>query len=123
VLYQLVTNALGYKLHMIRNLSRKADRHFSEEVVHVGNANIYKIHSTSAKPLNQYYYRMELMFDYLLLKEADYLPKQYTQFRRQAIGEFKRLGIAQSQIKSELGAFLAQRGVYARTIERIFPDE
>lgn len=113
VVYQLMASALGYKVNKVRCLSgisgvREA---YSPELFHVGAVSSYKSFRDEPYEEYQYFYRMILQLDYLLLSESGRdFPVQYDALRRDAHCELDRLGISPENARQAIQRFVESVG-------------
>jgi len=123
VLFQLVANALGYKLHHVRELLRDGTgsaSSFSDEIVHVNGVATYKKYRDSADSIGGRFYPLLLQADYVLLGGlGDQAPPRYRDLRTELEPELQRLGISQPAVVRNLRAFLADRGIAVNRLNRI----
>lgn len=123
VLFQLVANALGYKLHHVRELRRDGTgsaSSFSDEIVHVNGVATYKRYKDSADSIGGRFYPLLLQADYVLLGGlGDEAPPRYRDLRAELEPELERLGIPQPAVPRNLRAFLADRGIAANGVNKI----
>jgi hypothetical protein len=72
VVYQLLCEALGYRLTRIRSLDGVPGSrgHYSDELVHIGALSYYAALRREASPRAQHYYRLLLQFDSLVLERS-----------------------------------------------------
>lgn len=124
--YQLVANALGYRLHQVRRLVRDGTvsaQHYSDEILHVNGVSTYRRYQ-DAGPGKSYIDRQE----YLMLLQADFamllafdgeIPGSYREMRRQLAQETAALGLSAQAVVQNLTGFLLQRGVSAESCARI----
>lgn len=123
VLYQLVANALGYRLHHVRDLLRDGTgsaQSFSDEIVHVNGVATYKRYKDSPDTLGGQLYPLLLQADYVLLAAlGDEAPPRYRQMRAELEAELDRLRIPREAVRGNLRAFLAERGIGEERLDRI----
>jgi hypothetical protein len=125
-LYQLVANALGYRLHHLRRLRRDGTvsaEQYSNEIIHVNGVSTYKTYK-NAGPGKSYIdsqeYLMLLQADYaMLLAMGDDVPQQYRELRSELAREVSGLGLSAAQVVQNLSGFLLSRGVSAESCARI----
>ncbi len=118
VLYQLVANALGYRLHPVRKLVRDGAgtaSNYSNDIIHVNGVATYKRYKPEASGganIGNRFYPLLLQADHaiLTLMIGD-VPERYVQLRRELEEELRRLGLPASQTKRNLFGYLLQRGV------------
>jgi hypothetical protein len=116
VLYQLVANALGYKLHHVRELLRDgtgSPSSYSNEIIHVNGVATYKSSKETDPTIGGRFYSLLLQADYhmLSLMAADAMPPRYTALLAELRRELARLGIPEEQTKRNLYGFLIQSGI------------
>ncbi|MEM7584689.1 MAG: hypothetical protein AAF560_14965 [Acidobacteriota bacterium] len=122
VLYQLVANALGYRLQQVRSLVRdgsgSADS-FSSEIIHANGAATYqKRHEAKADIAR--FYPLHLQVDYALLLAAGAdLPTQYNELRANLEAALARLGLPLEKVTAQLKAFLISKGVSDRSCAQV----
>ncbi len=126
-LYQLLANALGYRLGQARNLVRDGSTsaaQYSEEIIHVNGVGTYKLYKDNKQSRGYRYYPLLLQADYAILKAMrSTLPDRYAALNRELRGELQRLGIPEEQAVVNLADFLMERGVSAVQCSRILgPD-
>jgi hypothetical protein len=125
-LYQLVANALGYRLRHLRRLRRDGTvsaEQYSNEIIHVNGVSTYKSykHAGDGKSYidNQ---------EYLLLLQADYaillamggdVPRQYLDLRSELAPEIQALGLSDAAVTRNLSGFLLSRGISPESCARI----
>jgi hypothetical protein len=123
VLYQLVANALGYKLHHVRELLRDGTgsaQGFSNEIIHVNGVATYKKYRETDDNIGGRFYPLLLQADYVMLGGlGDEAPARYRQMRGELEAELERLGIPQGAVRRNLRAFLAERGIAEERVNRI----
>jgi len=123
VLYQLVANALGYRLHHVRELRRDgtgSSESFSDEIVHVNGVGTYKRYRDDGESLGGHLYPLLLQADYSLLAAlGDDAPPRYRQLRSELEAELDRLRIPCEAVQRNLRAFLAERGIGETSLDRI----
>src|SRR5215210_732280 len=125
-LYQLVANALGYRLNQIRHLVRDGAvtaAHYSNEIIHVNGVSTYKLYK--AADAGQTYIANQL---YVLLLQADYailaamgadIPEPYAKLRQELEAGIGELGLDGGQVAQNLYGFLMSRGVSQESCARI----
>lgn len=125
-LYQLVSNALGYRLNNVRRLIRDGSvsaEHYSNEIIHVNGVSTYRKYK-SAGPGKSYIDNQE----YFLLLQADCailaamgedVPERYRTLREELTGELAQVGISLDQARQNLFGFLLSRGISRESCERI----
>lgn len=116
VLYQLVANALGYRLHHVRELVRDgtgSPSSYSNEVIHVNGVATYKSSKETDPTIGGRFYPMLLQADYhmLSLMEDDAMPPRYAALLGELRQELARLGIPEEQTRRNLFGFLVQSGI------------
>ncbi len=115
VLFQLVANALGYKLHHVRELLRDGTagaESFSNEIIHVNGVATYKRYKDEPDSIGGRFYPLLLQVDYLLLAGlGPEAPPRYRQLRGELAAEMERLHITEEAARQNLRAFLAERGI------------
>jgi hypothetical protein len=123
VLYQLVANALGYRLRHVRELVRDGTgsaSNFSDEIIHVNGVATYKRYKESDGSIGGQFYPLLLQADYVMLTGlGDGAPEPYRQMRGELEAELGRLGIPRAAARSNLRAFLAERGIVEERLDRI----
>ena len=123
VLFQLVANALGYKLHHVRELRRDGSgsaSSFSDEIVHINGVGTYKRYKESEDTTLGRFYPVLLQADYALLTGLGVeAPHRYRQLRGELEAELVRLGIPLAAVQQNLRAFLAERGIGKDSLDRI----
>ncbi len=124
VLYQLVANALGYRLHHVRELLRDgtgSTQSFSNEIVHVNGVATYRRYRDSDDDtLGKQLYPLLLQADYTLLAAlGEDAPARYRQLRGELETELERLRIPRQAVRGNLRAFLAERGISEERLDRI----
>jgi len=125
-LYQLIAQALGYRLHTVRRLIRDGSvsaEHYSNEVIHVNGVSTYRKYK-AAGPGKSYIDNQE----YYLLLQADYailaamgedVPERYRSLRSELASELATIGVSGEQTKQNLTGFLLSRGVSQESCARI----
>ncbi len=115
VVFQLVANALGYRLRQVRDLRRDGTgsaANFSNEIVHVNGVATYKSYRDDATTIGGRFYPLLLQADYVMLAAlGDDVPPRYRQLRGELETELTRLRIPVRAARRNLGAFLAERGI------------
>jgi hypothetical protein len=116
VLYQLVANALGYKLHHVRELLRDgtgSPSSYSNEIIHVNGVATYKSSKETDKNIGGRFYPLLLQADYhmLSLMADDAMPPRYVSLLDELRRELARLDITEEQTKRNLYGFLVQSGI------------
>ncbi len=123
VLYQLVANALGYKLHHVRELLRDGTgsaASFSNEIIHVNGVATYKRYRDQPDTIGGQFYPLLLQVDAVLLAALGAeAPPRYRQLGGEVGAELDRLGITLPAARQNLRAFLAERGIAADRMDRI----
>ncbi|HKH48537.1 MAG TPA: phosphopantetheine-binding protein, partial [Thermoanaerobaculia bacterium] len=123
VLYQLVANALGYRLHHVRELLRDGTgsaQSFSDEIVHVNGVATYKRYKDAGDTVGGRFYALLLQADYVLLAGlGGEAPPRYRQLRGELEAELERLQIPRAAVQRNLRAFLAERGIGEDRLNRI----
>jgi hypothetical protein len=123
VLFQLVANALGYRLHHVRELVRDGSgsaASFSDEIIHVNGVATYKQHRESEDTVGGQFYPLLLQADYVLLSAlGPAAPPRYQALRAELEAELARLDIAQPAARRNLRGFLAQRGIAPARLDLI----
>lgn len=123
VLFQLVANALGYRLNHVRELLRDGTgsaSNFSNDIVHVNGVATYKAYKETDPTIGGRFYPLLLQADYVMLAAlGPDLPSRYRQLRGELEAELGRLGIAAPEARRNLGAFLAERGIAADRVAMI----
>jgi hypothetical protein len=123
VLFQLVANALGYRLHHVRELLRDGSASassYSDEIVHVNGVATYKRYRDDVDTIGGHFYPLLLQADYVLLTGlGDEAPPRYLELRRELEAELDRLGIPRPQARQNLFGFLHQRGLSPERLEQI----
>ena len=123
VLFQLVANALGYRLHHVRELLRDGSASassYSDEIVHVNGVATYKRYRDDADTIGGQFYPLLLQADYVLLAGlGDDAPPRYLELRGELEAELDRLGIPRPQARQNLFDFLLDRGLTAERLEKI----
>jgi hypothetical protein len=117
VLYQLLTNALGYRLHKVRNLNGtpETEGYYSDELVHVNAASWYVLLKTSQGIFQEHYRRMVQLNYCFLAETGDRLPSHYQVVRDGLARELDRLDIPVSQVPETVHRYFAERG-FARSL-------
>ena len=117
VLYQLVANALGYRLHPVRRLVRDGAgtaSNYSNDIIHVNGVATYKRYKQAAggPTIGNRFYPLLLQADHAILSllTTD-VPERYVQLRRELEDDLRQLGLAPAQTKQNLFGYLLQRGV------------
>jgi hypothetical protein len=122
--YQLVANALNYRLHQVRRLRRDGTasvEHYSDEIIHINGVSTYKKYKGAGQ---SYIDNME----YLLLLQADYaillamggdVPRQYRELRSELAREIEAIGLSDAQVVQNLSGFLMSRGMSPESCARI----
>jgi hypothetical protein len=127
VLFQLVANALGYKLHHVRELLRDGSgsaSSFSNEIIHVNGVATYKRYKDEPDTIGGRFYPLLLQVDYLLLAAlGPEAPPRYRQLRGELEAELERLHITPAAARRNLRAFLAERGIADDRAEMILGRE
>jgi hypothetical protein len=115
VLFQLVANARGYKLHHVRELLRDGSgsaSSFSNEIVHVNGVATYKRYKEDEDSIGGRFYPLLLQADYVLLAAlGEQAPPRYRQLLAELEAELERLRIPQPTVRRNLRSFLAERGI------------
>jgi hypothetical protein len=114
VLYQLVAQALGYRLCHVRDLMRDGSAsaaHYSNEIVHVNGVATYKSYKEADKTLGNRFYPLLLQADYAMLSTMSAPPDSYLRLREELSRELRRLGLPESAVRSNLQSFLSERGI------------
>jgi hypothetical protein len=123
VLFQLVANVLGYKLHHVRELLRDGSasaQGFSDEIVHINGVATYKRYRDDEESTFGRFYPVLLQADYALLAAlGDAPPPRYQELRGELDTELARLGIAPGEVHGNLRAFLGERGIGEASLDRI----
>jgi hypothetical protein len=123
VLYQLVANALGYKLHHVRELLRDGTgsaSSYSDEIIHVNGVATYKRYREDEDNIGGQFYPLLLQADYVMLAAlGDGAPPRYRQLRGELEAELERLRIPAPEARRNLTAFLAERGVAEERLDKI----
>jgi hypothetical protein len=123
VLFQLVANALGYRLHHVRELVRDGSgsaASFSDEIIHVNGVATYKRHKETEDTVGGQFYPLLLQADYVLLSAlGPSAPPRYRALLGELEAELERLGIAQPAARRNLRGFLAQRGIAPARLDLI----
>jgi hypothetical protein len=136
VLFQLVANALGYRLHHVRELLRDGSgsaSSFSNEIVHINGVATYKRYKEDDGSVGGRFYPVLLQADYALLASlcgqpapnqsgrdpSNPLPPRYHQLLAELESELARLGIPPRAVRSNLRGFLAERGIGEDSLDRI----
>jgi hypothetical protein len=126
VLFQLVANALGFKLRHVRELLRDGTgsaSSFSDEIVHVNGVSTYKQFKDDEGSIGGRFYKLLLQTDYVLLAglggAGNDAPPRYRELRGELEAELERLGIPRSAARENLRAFLAERGITAERLDKI----
>ena len=127
VLFQLVANALGYKLHHVRELLRDGSgsaSSFSNEIIHVNGVATYKRYKDEPDTVGGRFYPLLLQIDYLLLAAlGPAAPPRYRQLRGELEAELERLHVTPAAARQNLRAFLAERGIAGDRAELILGRE
>jgi hypothetical protein len=127
VLFQLVANALGYRLHHVRELLRDGSgsaSSFSSEIIHVNGVATYKKYKESDNTIGGSFYPLLLQADYALLSSlGEEVPLRYRQVLGELEAELERLRIPKAAVRRNLRAFLAERGVAEDRLNRILGSE
>jgi hypothetical protein len=118
VLYQLVANALGYRLHHVRRLVRDGAgtaSNYSNDIIHVNGVATYKRYKQAGPggpTIGNRFYPLLLQADHAILSllTTD-VPARYVELRRELEDELRQLGIPPAQTKQNLFGYLLQRGV------------
>jgi hypothetical protein len=122
VLYQLVANALGYKLHHVRELVRDGSgsaSNYSNEIIHVNGVATYKRYK-GMEGIGGTFYPLLLQTDYAMLAGLDSeAPPRYQAMRRELEAELERLQIPRAAVRGNLCRFLAERGLSEDRLELI----
>lgn len=115
VLFQLVANALGYKLHHVRELLRDGTggaESFSNEIIHVNGVATYKRYKDEPDTIGGRFYPLLLQVDYILLAAlGPEAPPRYRELRGELAAELERLHVTEAAARQSLRAFLAERGI------------
>jgi hypothetical protein len=114
VLYQLVAQALGYRLRHVRNLMRDGSAsasHYSNEIIHVNGVATYKSYKEGEKTIGNRFYPLLLQADYAMLSAMSAPPDRYLRLHDELRRELARLGIPESRVRTNLGGFLTERGL------------
>jgi hypothetical protein len=123
VLFQLVANALGYRLHHVRELVRDGTgsaSNFSNDIVHVNGVATYKATKETDQTIGGRFYPLLVQADYVMLSTlGDEPPPRYRELLAEAAAELERLQIPPAEVKRNLGAFLASRGIAADRLAMI----
>jgi hypothetical protein len=118
VLYQLVANALGYRLHHVRRLVRDGagtSANYSNDIIHVNGVATYKRYKSAgagAQKIGNRFYPLLLQADHAILSllPSD-APARYAELRRELEEDLRQIGVPPAQTKQNLFGFLLQRGV------------
>jgi hypothetical protein len=123
VLFQLVANALGYRLHHVRELVRDGSggaSSFSNDIVHVNGVATYRATRETDPTIGGRFYPLLVQADYVMLSTmGDEPPPRYRQLLAEAAAELERLQIPPAGVMRNLGAFLASRGIAADRVAMI----
>jgi hypothetical protein len=115
VMFQLLAQALGYRLNHVRALVRDGSgsaAHYSNEIIHVNGVATYRRTAESARTVENRNYFMLLQADYTILSlMGEDLPEAYTRMKGELERELRRLGVSEEQTRLNLFSFLLTRGV------------
>lgn len=130
VLYQLVANALGYRLRQVRELVRDGAgtaSNYSNDIIHVNGVATYKRYKPAdvggsgggGQIIGNRFYPLLLQADHAILTLLEDMPERYVQLRHELEEELQRLGLPASQTRRNLFGYLMQRGVSPERCVRI----
>ena len=123
VVFQLVANALGYRLHHVRELVRDGSgsaASFSDEIIHVNGVATYKQHKDRADTVGGDFYPLLLQADFVMLAAlGPSAPPRYLALRAELEAELARLGLTPEAARRNLRGFLAQRGIAPQRLDLI----
>jgi hypothetical protein len=127
VMFQLLAQALGYRLHQVRTLVRDGSgsaAHYSNEIIHVNGVATYQRTPESARTTGNLTYFMLLQADYAMLSlMGEVLPDAYTRRKQELERELQRLGVSPAQTRRNLFGFLLTRGISeGRCAQILSPD-
>ncbi len=115
VLFQLVANAVGYRLNHVRKLVRDGSgsaAHYSNDVIHVNGVATYRRCQEGERTTANLNYFLLLQADYAILSlMGDGAPPAYGRLRSELTSELHRLGVTEDQTRRNLVGFLQMRGV------------
>lgn len=115
VLFQLVANALGYRLNHVRTLVRDGSgsaAHYSNEIIHVNGVATYRRCKEDERTTANLNYFMLLQADYAILSlMGGDMPPAYERLRDELARELQRLGVTEEQTRRNLSGFLLMRGI------------
>lgn len=115
VLFQLVCQSFGYRLHKVRGLSgiSATPGHYSDELIHVNGVSYYGDFEHE-KDIFGMLYRLILPFDYLVLDSmcrAVGLPASYLARLEELRGKLDALRIDRERCAAVVARYLTGRGV------------
>jgi hypothetical protein len=123
VLFQLVANALGYRLNHVRELVRDGSgsaASFSDEIIHVNGVATYKRYKDAGDTVGGQFYPLLLQADSVLLAAlGPAAPPRYRVLLGELEAELARLGITPAAARRNLRGFLAQRGIAPARLDLI----
>jgi len=123
VLYQLLAQALGFRLNPVRPLVRDGSgsmEHYSDEIIHVNGVATYKRYRDVDGSLGQRVYPLLLQADWAMVEGlGKTAPSHYETLRDELEAELRRLGIPPESVQRNLTGFLQERGVASERSARI----
>jgi hypothetical protein len=122
VLYQLVAQALGYRLNKVRPLNGTPETagYVSDELFHVNAASWYELLRGDGGIFQEHYRRMVQLNYFLLTERGDKFPPSYRLLLEKAGAELARLEISPSQVPETVHRYFAERG-FARSLDEDEP--
>jgi len=125
-LYQLIANALGYRLNNVRRLIRDGSvsaEHYSNEIIHVNGVSTYRKYKTAGAGKsyidNQEYFLLLQADHAILAAMGEDVPERYRRLRAELSGELAEIGLSGDQARTNLFGFLLSRGVCEESCARI----
>lgn len=120
--YQLLANAVGYRLNQVRSLSNSgqdASRKRSDELLHVGGVSWF-FTAANTEPIDPSFNALYLQANLLLLDQSCYcLPPRYTVWKTQLMEQLGQVGLSMGEAVSNVNAFLRSRGLDDAAVDRM----